>query len=261
MEIDIEEDENEPELTYPYEEVDPLNPSPSASESEPDDEIEIENLIEHEDETVPDKTMSSCGRETAHALVEKDKERHRIEYYGIVYFCMTDNVMPSKSAPMNPAAIRRMNKESVESLLLLCNPAAFHGLRICVNYEGGLRKQRLFSEIKNVPRMVEPERLKIDAYIRGLTDNIKGEVTSSKPANLNKAIRMAHKLMEQKSQARNERILEVNHIFEINLMPIELGTFDVIISMDWLVKQDAVIVCGEKVVRIPYGNKMLIAEG
>ncbi|GJV87705.1 hypothetical protein Tco_1531643 [Tanacetum coccineum] len=53
MEIDIEEDENEPELTYPYEEVDPLNPSPSASESEPDDEIEIENLIEHEDETVP----------------------------------------------------------------------------------------------------------------------------------------------------------------------------------------------------------------
>ncbi|GKA64232.1 putative reverse transcriptase domain-containing protein [Tanacetum coccineum] len=60
------------------------------------------------------------------------------------------------------------------------------------------------------PRMVEPERLKIDAYIRGLTDNIKGEVTSSKPANLNKAIRMAHKLMEQKSQARNERILEGN---------------------------------------------------
>ncbi|GJZ52459.1 hypothetical protein Tco_0606974, partial [Tanacetum coccineum] len=36
MEIDIEEDENEPELTYPYEEVDPLNPSPPASESEPD---------------------------------------------------------------------------------------------------------------------------------------------------------------------------------------------------------------------------------
>ncbi|GJS07770.1 hypothetical protein Tco_0364566 [Tanacetum coccineum] len=43
-------------------------------------------------------------------------------------------------------------------------------------------------------------------------------------------------------------------------MPIELGTFDVIIGMDWLVKHDAVIVCGEKVVRIPYGNKMLIVE-
>ncbi|GJZ82064.1 putative reverse transcriptase domain-containing protein [Tanacetum coccineum] len=56
--------------------------------------------------------------------------------------------------------------------------------------------------------MVEPERVKVDAYIRGLTDNIKGEVTSSKPANLNEAIRMAHKLMEQKLQDRDERILE-----------------------------------------------------
>ncbi|GKC67478.1 putative reverse transcriptase domain-containing protein [Tanacetum coccineum] len=52
----------------------------------------------------------------------------------------------------------------------------------------------------------------------------------------------------------------VNHIFEIDLMPIELGTFDVIIGMDWLVKHDAAIVCGEKVVHIPYGNKTLTVE-
>ncbi|GJT29669.1 putative reverse transcriptase domain-containing protein [Tanacetum coccineum] len=287
------------------------------------------------------------------------------------------------------------------------------------------------------PRMVEPERVKVDAYIWGLTNNIKGEVTSSKPAILNEVVRMAHKLMEQKSQARDERILEgkkrkwdsfqsgnssgkgyhrdnsrktlqnnqkqgkarsmvtaptdgkvssgllplyercftrhvgmcaikchkcrkighkarkvkqeevgevrsrayaikdvkpkgpnvvtgtfllnnryafilfdsdfdrsfvdtrfssmlninpvkirasyeveladgrvistntvlksctlnlVNHIFEIDLMPIEHGTFDVIIGMDWLVKHDAVIVCGEKVVRIPYRVKMLIVK-
>ncbi|GKC85239.1 putative reverse transcriptase domain-containing protein [Tanacetum coccineum] len=43
-------------------------------------------------------------------------------------------------------------------------------------------------------------------------------------------------------------------------MPIKLGTFDVIIGMDWLVKNDTVIICGEKVVRIPYGNKTLIVE-
>ncbi|GJU06303.1 putative reverse transcriptase domain-containing protein [Tanacetum coccineum] len=215
-----------------------------------------------------------------------------------------------------------------------------------------------------------------------------GEVTSSKPTNLNEAEHMAHKLMEQKSQARNERILEgkkrkwenlqggnssvydqvpqvwkVGHkasqghtrnrcpkkvkqeevrevrgrayaikdaepkgpnvvwpvsmsskvaicfcghrketlrrkkvfaeektklgrcgavagvrgysrymepetdfdpnlaLFEIDLMSIELGTFDVIIGMDWLVKHDAVIVCGEKVIYILYGNKTLIVEG
>nr|GEX13285.1 hypothetical protein [Tanacetum cinerariifolium] len=45
-------------------------------------------------------------------------------------------------------------------------------------------------------RTVEPKRVKVDAYIWGLTDNIKGEVTSSKPANLNEAVCIAHKLME-----------------------------------------------------------------
>ncbi|GJU15897.1 hypothetical protein Tco_1143863 [Tanacetum coccineum] len=35
--------------------------------------------------------------------------------------------------------------------------------------------------------MVDPERVKVDAYIRGLMDNIKGKVTSSKPADLNEA--------------------------------------------------------------------------
>ncbi|GJV92447.1 putative reverse transcriptase domain-containing protein [Tanacetum coccineum] len=52
----------------------------------------------------------------------------------------------------------------------------------------------------------------------------------------------------------------VNHLFEIDLMSIELGTFDVIIGIDWLVKHDAVIICGEKVVRIPYENKTLTVE-
>nr|GEX96635.1 hypothetical protein [Tanacetum cinerariifolium] len=53
MEVDIEEDENDPELTYLYEEVDPLNLSPPASESEPEDVNEVKNTVEHEDDTVP----------------------------------------------------------------------------------------------------------------------------------------------------------------------------------------------------------------
>ncbi|GJR27431.1 hypothetical protein Tco_1103663 [Tanacetum coccineum] len=82
MEVDIEEDENEPELTYPYEEVDPLNPPPPASESEPEDVIEVKNLIEHEDKTIMLASMRRlCGRETAHALVEK-KGKSKDEYYG-----------------------------------------------------------------------------------------------------------------------------------------------------------------------------------
>ncbi|GJY59327.1 putative reverse transcriptase domain-containing protein [Tanacetum coccineum] len=44
-------------------------------------------------------------------------------------------------------------------------------------------------------------------------------------------------------------------------MPVELGSFDVIISMDWLANHRAVIVCDEKIMRIPYANEVLIVQG
>nr|GFC07084.1 putative reverse transcriptase domain-containing protein [Tanacetum cinerariifolium] len=53
----------------------------------------------------------------------------------------------------------------------------------------------------------------------------------------------------------------LNHPFNINLMPVELGSFDTIIGMDWLAKYQAVIVCAEKIVRIPWGNETLIIHG
>ncbi|GJU45962.1 putative reverse transcriptase domain-containing protein [Tanacetum coccineum] len=174
-------------------------------------------------------------------------------------------------------------------------------------------------------RIIEPERVKVDAYIWGLTDNIKGEVTSSKSAHLNEAVRMAHKLMEQKSQARDERILEgkkrkyckeknvamganalpiltgydcgeqghtrnrcprkvkqekvgevrgrayaikeaepkdpnvVTDTSMLNIDPIKIRSSYEVELADGRV-HDAVIVYGEKVVCIPYGNKMLIVE-
>ncbi|GKD08682.1 putative reverse transcriptase domain-containing protein [Tanacetum coccineum] len=53
----------------------------------------------------------------------------------------------------------------------------------------------------------------------------------------------------------------LNHPFNIDLMPIELGSFDAIISMDWLSMYHTMIVCDEKIVRIPYGNEVLIVQG
>ncbi|GKD86824.1 putative reverse transcriptase domain-containing protein, partial [Tanacetum coccineum] len=53
----------------------------------------------------------------------------------------------------------------------------------------------------------------------------------------------------------------LGHLFNIDLMSIDLGSFDVIIGMDWLEKNHAVIVCDEKIVRIPYGNEILIVQG
>ncbi|GKA08738.1 putative reverse transcriptase domain-containing protein [Tanacetum coccineum] len=52
----------------------------------------------------------------------------------------------------------------------------------------------------------------------------------------------------------------LGHPFNIDLMPVELGSFDVIIGMDWLANHHAVIVCDEKIVRIPYGDEVLIIQ-
>ncbi|GKC21956.1 putative reverse transcriptase domain-containing protein, partial [Tanacetum coccineum] len=71
----------------------------------------------------------------------------------------------------------------------------------------------------------------------------------------------------------DERILETNvvlrgctlgllgHPFDIDLMPVELGRFDIIIGMDWLAKYHALIICDEKVIRIPYEDEVLIIRG
>ncbi|GKD75779.1 putative reverse transcriptase domain-containing protein, partial [Tanacetum coccineum] len=71
----------------------------------------------------------------------------------------------------------------------------------------------------------------------------------------------------------DERIFETNTIlrgctlgllgrlFNIDLMLVELGSFDVIIGMDWLANHHAMIVCDEKIVRIPYGDEVLIVRG
>nr|GEY13721.1 putative reverse transcriptase domain-containing protein [Tanacetum cinerariifolium]GEY43479.1 putative reverse transcriptase domain-containing protein [Tanacetum cinerariifolium] len=70
----------------------------------------------------------------------------------------------------------------------------------------------------------------------------------------------------------NERVSETNivlrgytlgllgHPFNIDLMPIELGSFDVIIDIEWLANHHAVIVYDKKIVWIPYGYEVLIVQ-
>ncbi|GKA00314.1 putative reverse transcriptase domain-containing protein [Tanacetum coccineum] len=45
------------------------------------------------------------------------------------------------------------------------------------------------------------------------------------------------------------------HPFDIDLMPMELGSFNIIIGMDWMAKYHMVIIYDEKIVHIPYGDE------
>ncbi|GKD45250.1 putative reverse transcriptase domain-containing protein [Tanacetum coccineum] len=53
----------------------------------------------------------------------------------------------------------------------------------------------------------------------------------------------------------------MNHLFNIDLMHVPLGSFDVIIGMDWLTKYHEVIICDEKIIRVPFGKETLIFQG
>ena len=53
----------------------------------------------------------------------------------------------------------------------------------------------------------------------------------------------------------------LNQPFNIDFMPIQLGSFDVNTGMDWLSKYHARIICDEKVVHIPFEGETLVIRG
>nr|GEW16811.1 hypothetical protein [Tanacetum cinerariifolium] len=53
----------------------------------------------------------------------------------------------------------------------------------------------------------------------------------------------------------------LNQPFKIDLMPIKLGSFEVVIGMDWLSKYHAKIICDKKVVHILIDGETLIIRG
>ncbi|GKA35310.1 reverse transcriptase domain-containing protein [Tanacetum coccineum] len=56
-------------------------------------------------------------------------------------------------------------------------------------------------------------------------------------------------------------LILLNQPFEIDLMLIKLGSFEVVIGMDWLSKYHSRIICDEKAVHIPIDSETLIIRG
>ncbi|GKF29204.1 putative reverse transcriptase domain-containing protein, partial [Tanacetum coccineum] len=55
-------------------------------------------------------------------------------------------------------------------------------------------------------------------------------------------------------------LILLNQPFKVDLRPIKLGSFDVVIGMDWLSKYHARIIYDEKVVHIPIDGETLIIQ-
>ncbi|GJU55143.1 putative reverse transcriptase domain-containing protein [Tanacetum coccineum] len=62
------------------------------------------------------------------------------------------------------------------------------------------------------------------------------------------------KVVSTNTVLRSCTLVLLNHVFKIDLLPTRLGSFDVIIGIDWLSYHRAVIDCYEKIVRIPLPN-------
>ncbi|GJU51048.1 hypothetical protein Tco_1220603 [Tanacetum coccineum] len=82
MEVDVEGEENEPELIFPYVETDPLNPPPPASDSESEDVVEVEETVEPEDETILNSVHEMSVWSRDHPCIGQKEEKAKDKYYG-----------------------------------------------------------------------------------------------------------------------------------------------------------------------------------
>ncbi|GJY78018.1 reverse transcriptase domain-containing protein [Tanacetum coccineum] len=62
------------------------------------------------------------------------------------------------------------------------------------------------------------------------------------------------KVVSTNTVLRSCTLVLLNHVFKIDLLPTRLGSFDIIVGIDWLSYHRAVIDCYEKIVRIPLSN-------
>ncbi|GJW32993.1 putative reverse transcriptase domain-containing protein [Tanacetum coccineum] len=134
-----------------------------------------------------------------------------------------------------------------------------------------------------VPHLVTPESRMIERYVYGLAPQICRTVAATEPKTIQKVVQISGALTDEairngsikkiekrgnvgepsKDKNANRQRVEIDkvikgckleiegHVFDIDLIPFGRGSFDVIISMDWLSNYKAEIICHEKVVRIP----------
>ncbi|KAJ0513478.1 putative transcription factor interactor and regulator CCHC(Zn) family [Helianthus annuus] len=139
------------------------------------------------------------------------------------------------------------------------------------NNNGNEARGRAFvlgqGDARNDPNVVMGKFLLDDFYVTVLFDS--GADTSYMSLRVSQMLKRAPTPLNAKHvvELANGKSLEATHIvqgcnlilagqtFSIDLIPIVLGSFDIVIGMDWLSQHHAEILCKEKIVRIPLSGK------
>ncbi|KAJ0765680.1 putative nucleotidyltransferase, Ribonuclease H [Helianthus annuus] len=122
-------------------------------------------------------------------------------------------------------------------------------------------------DARNDPNVVMGKFLLDDFFVTVLFDS--GADTSYVSLKVSQILKRTLTLLNTKHtvELANGKSLEATHIvkdcnlvlagqtFSIDLIPIVLGSFDVVIGMDWLSQHQAEIICKEKIVRIPRSSE------
>ncbi|XP_076888821.1 uncharacterized protein LOC143539369 [Bidens hawaiensis] len=67
------------------------------------------------------------------------------------------------------------------------------------------------------------------------------------------------KLIETEEIIRAYSVQLTNQKFEVDLLQVEFGSFDIVLGMDWLLRYQAEIIYSEKQVRIPLPNGEILS--
>jgi hypothetical protein len=62
------------------------------------------------------------------------------------------------------------------------------------------------------------------------------------------------KTIETREVAKDCKLDLCGHEFDIELLPVVLGSFDIVVGMDWLSAHRAVVVCNDKVIQVPLAS-------
>nr|GEV34549.1 putative reverse transcriptase domain-containing protein [Tanacetum cinerariifolium] len=148
--------------------------------------------------------------------VRRDQDDTRMRLRRLESFVERHLKTKAKMAVMAIMEIREMEMAEIEVEKMEMVNMEMEEMEIQMRIIGMKCQPLNFEGIEGVVRIVPREEDRIERYVKGLFDNIQGNVMSDEPTRLEDAIRLANSLMDQKlkgyamKNAKNKRRLEVN---------------------------------------------------